>query len=301
MAEYDGLVDPAEVALDRVEVWAQIHSIPELYRVTEVVDQLARRIGKVKSVEMNHQRWFEGDYVRVRANIEVSKPLIRFVPLKVGPERKLLQVKYEKIGYFCDVCSVMGHDMEECGDGIHKPEDVQYGKWMIARRRTLLGGQYVFRAPSFGRSRGRGRGGRGDFAGPRKRLSRDAFEEDDLNDTASSPLKNSEKDKVEMEEDKEDEDEEDKGPGGAKKKLDFGKHGNTEEDNDGKEEEQQEGDRVLVPPPPPSYTTPRQKKKPKKAGELALVQLKGSEAQTVVELHEKLNTTAGAFLGWGRL
>ncbi|KAM0928469.1 hypothetical protein ACQ4PT_002501 [Festuca glaucescens] len=53
IAEYDGLVKPADVPLEKVEVWAQIHSIPELYRVQPVVDQLARRIGKVKSVEMN--------------------------------------------------------------------------------------------------------------------------------------------------------------------------------------------------------------------------------------------------------
>jgi hypothetical protein len=126
ISEYDGLVAPVEVTLDHAAVWAHIHSIPELYRVQEVVDPLARRIGKIKSVEMNPQRWFEGDYVRVRDNIDVSKPLIRFVPLNVdGVGRKMLIVKYEKIGYFCDVCGVMGHDMEECGDGIHTPEEVQ--------------------------------------------------------------------------------------------------------------------------------------------------------------------------------
>jgi hypothetical protein len=31
-------------------VWAQIHSITELYREQPVVDQLERKIGKVKSV-----------------------------------------------------------------------------------------------------------------------------------------------------------------------------------------------------------------------------------------------------------
>jgi hypothetical protein len=130
---YDGIMKPSEVGLDQVAVWAQIHAIPELYRIQDVVDQLARRIGKVKSVEMNHQRWFEGDYVMVRASIDVNKPLIRFVPLNVGV-RKMLQVKYEKIGFFCDVCGVMGHDLEDCGDGIHAEEEIQYGKWMIAKR-----------------------------------------------------------------------------------------------------------------------------------------------------------------------
>jgi hypothetical protein len=104
IAEYDGISRPEDVVLDRVAVWAQIHSIPELYRESGIVDQLARRIGQVKSVEMNHQRFFEGDYVRVRAIIKVNEPLIRFAPLNLGgSKRVLLHVKYEKIGYFCVV------------------------------------------------------------------------------------------------------------------------------------------------------------------------------------------------------
>jgi hypothetical protein len=135
-----------------VAVWAQIHSIPELYRESGIVDQLARRIGQVKSVEMNHQRFFEGDYVRVRAIIKVNEPLIRFAPLNLGgSKRMLLNVKYEKIGYFCAVCGVMGHDMEECGDGVHPPEKVQWGKWLFAQRRSPAGTMFTPRGGMAGR------------------------------------------------------------------------------------------------------------------------------------------------------
>jgi hypothetical protein len=155
------------------------------------VDQLAQRIGKVKSVEMSHQRWFEGDYVRVRASIEVAKPLIRFVPLNLGGrDRKLLHVKYEKIGYFCDVCGIMGHDMEECGDGMHNEEDVQYGNWMYAQHRNQINSLPSFRASFAARGRGRGRGGRGDWNAEQKRSSEDDFEDEEEKDTTSSPLKN---------------------------------------------------------------------------------------------------------------
>jgi hypothetical protein len=152
IAEYDGISRPEDVVLDRVAVWAQIHSIPELYRESGIVDQLARRIGQVKSVEMNHQRFFEGDYVRVRAIIKVNEPLIRFAPLNLGgSKRMLLNVKYEKIGYFCAVCGVMGHDMEECGDGVHPPEKVQWGKWLFAQRRSPAGTMFTPRGGMAGR------------------------------------------------------------------------------------------------------------------------------------------------------
>ncbi|KAM0921988.1 hypothetical protein ACQ4PT_006464 [Festuca glaucescens] len=190
ISEYDGKGNPRSAPLERIEVWSQIHAIPELYREVEIVDQLARRIGKVKSIEMTHQRWFEGDYVRVRASINVSDPLIRFTPLNIeGEGRQMLQVKYEKIGYFCNVCGVMGHDMEECGDGVHKEEDVQYGNWMYAQRRAQINSLPSFRASFAIRGRCRGRGGRGEWNAERKRSSEDAFEDDEVKDTASSPLK----------------------------------------------------------------------------------------------------------------
>jgi hypothetical protein len=56
-----------------------------------------------------------------------------------------------KIGYFCDVCGIMGHDMEECGDGVHDPKDIQYGKWLIAKRRTQARSMPNFRGPFAGR------------------------------------------------------------------------------------------------------------------------------------------------------
>jgi hypothetical protein len=125
IAKYDGMVEPASVSLDHVVVHAQIHSILELYRDQTIVDQLAWRIGKVKSAEMSPWCWYEEGYVRVKMNIDVNKPLIRFVTFNMGGAgRKMLHVKYDKIGYFCDVCGILGHDMEECGDGVHGQEAI---------------------------------------------------------------------------------------------------------------------------------------------------------------------------------
>lgn len=134
--EFDGKRAPETVNLQRSSVWAQIHKIPDLYRKEPIVDQLARRIGIVRSVELNPTRYFEGNYVRVRASIDVSKPLIRWTPLNLAGERIFLGVKYEKIGYFCEVCGLLGHDMEECGHGVHPPENIQWGKWLVAKRRV---------------------------------------------------------------------------------------------------------------------------------------------------------------------
>lgn len=146
--DYDGKQDPESFVFDGLYVWAQIHGIPELYRKIEVVDQLARRIGRVKEAQLSPRLFYEGDYVRVRARILVSKPLTRVIPLTVtGEGRKLLQVKYEKIPYFCQICGLMGHNHEECGDGVWEAKDKQWGGWMLAQRRETPQEQQGGRAP----------------------------------------------------------------------------------------------------------------------------------------------------------
>ncbi|KAE8778804.1 hypothetical protein D1007_48232 [Hordeum vulgare] len=167
-----------------------------------VLDQLARRIDNVKSVEMNPTRAFEGNYVRVRVKIKVADPLVHVTPLAIrGEGTLLLPVKYEKLGYFCEVCGIMGHTLEECGNGIHGPEEVEYGQWMVAKIRPYQANQFSqnsYANPPRNRGGHRGRGGvaRGNrnsnetASGARKRSSQeDGMSDDNIDDTASSPMK----------------------------------------------------------------------------------------------------------------
>ncbi|XBH97855.1 hypothetical protein VPH35_127467 [Triticum aestivum] len=251
--EYDGKGKPDLVQLDRVHVWAQIHDTPELYRKEMIVDQLARRIGQVKSVEMNPNRVFEGNYVRVLAKIKLADPLVCFAPLNIkGEGRILLAVKYEKIGFFCEVCGVLGHSMEECGDG-----------WMKATRRPMLESQN--RDPSWNRgnfARGRGRahgGGRGRNNGAKKRSSEEAGPgeevdrniDDDLKDTAESPLEGNGYDAGT-----------DRPQTSVIRKLNMDEQVAAESIKGGALDASMQGE-IIVPPTPPPYITPRDRKKQK--------------------------------------
>ncbi|KAM0926965.1 hypothetical protein ACQ4PT_003110 [Festuca glaucescens] len=80
---YDGLSAPENFVFNGMYVWAQIHSIPELYRKSDIVDDLARKIGKVKEVQLAPKLFFEGNYVRVRVRINIEKALMS--PMKTTP------------------------------------------------------------------------------------------------------------------------------------------------------------------------------------------------------------------------
>jgi hypothetical protein len=117
-------------------VWSQIHGIPELYRKPAIVDDLARRVGKVKEVQMSPKLFYEGNYVRIRVRIDISRPLLRFVSLTMPEGKRRLAVKYEKIPFFYKRCGFLGLDHEECGDGVWDEKQLQYGTWMLATRRA---------------------------------------------------------------------------------------------------------------------------------------------------------------------
>jgi hypothetical protein len=125
--DYDGLGERSEMVFGGMHVWVQIHGIPELYRKQIVVDDLARRIGNVKEVQMTPKLFFEGNYVRIRVRIQITKPLPRFVSLTLPEGRRRLAVKYEKVPFFRRRCGLIGHDHEECCDGVWEEKQLQYG------------------------------------------------------------------------------------------------------------------------------------------------------------------------------
>jgi hypothetical protein len=190
--DYDGLEDPEKFIFSGMHVWAQIHGIPELYRKPDVVDDLSRKIGKVKEVQMSPKLFFEGNYVRIRVMMDIAKPLMRFVSLTTPEGKKRLQVKYEKVLFFCKRCGLIGHDHEECGDGVWEEKQLQFGAWMLAVRRANQPDPPPRRFVQRELSRGGWSGGgeRRPSLG-RKRSSEEAGmeEENDLKDTASSPIK----------------------------------------------------------------------------------------------------------------
>ncbi|KAM0862257.1 hypothetical protein ACQ4PT_045380 [Festuca glaucescens] len=260
--DYDGLSDTEKFIFSGMQVWAQIHGIPELYRKKEVIDDLARRVGMVREIQMTPKLYFEGNYVRFRVKIDVTKPLMRFVSLTI-PElgKKRLAVKYEKVPFFCKRCGLFGHDHEECGDGVWEEKQLQYGTWMLAVRKSSQPPQELRRStPRVPTRGGFSSGGGSSATAQRKRSSGDAGldKDDDLLTTAESPLKDNMQ-IVPVEKDVEK---------SARKKLELDVK--TTDVNE-TETESLEGSEIPgapeVPPPPPPYVKNKDRSKVRKLDE----------------------------------
>lgn len=167
---YDGYSKPSMLVLDRLPIWIQIHDIPEVYvKKKEILQNLAGRVGKF--VKTDNESLGGGNFVRVRVEIGINKPLERFTSVIRKGARDVFLVKYEKVPKFCEVCGFLGHEYSECGNGFHKPEDHVFGEWMIAdmgrhgRGRGREGGYGARggRGAGAGRGLGRGRGVHADW------------------------------------------------------------------------------------------------------------------------------------------
>ncbi|KAM0865473.1 hypothetical protein ACQ4PT_043245 [Festuca glaucescens] len=258
--DYDRLSDPEKFVFGGIYVWAQIHGIPELYRKKEVVDDLARRVGKIKEVQMAPKLFYDGNYVRIRVRVDISRPLMRFVSLTMPEGKRRLAVKYEKIPFFCKRCGLLGHDHEECGNGVWTEHQLQYGSWMLAVRRANQPAPaprwFVPQTPIHGGFAGRGEA---HSVGPKKRSSGNVEldDTDDLQDSATSPIKpgvqnthvieGSENDPI------------------AKKQLDMNL---TKDSSDNSMEADPRVGEVHMTPLPPSYVKTKDLKKARKSHNL---------------------------------
>ncbi|KAK1649225.1 hypothetical protein QYE76_067030 [Lolium multiflorum] len=203
--KYDGLTDPESIDLNSFAAWIQIHKLLVGYRNEVLIKNLTeKKVGKVISVETNVNG--AGNFVRVRVKLDVRKPLARFVSISREAKREFYQVKFEKIPKFCGACGFLGHTHLECGSGEHDEDKLKWGDFLKADWDTWHGrGVGGNRGGGRGGARGRGRSfpnpdtkmnplGRGGAA-PAWRHNALAFvdgkavREEDIEDTASSPIK----------------------------------------------------------------------------------------------------------------
>ena len=136
ITEYDGLSKPETIQLDRLETWSQIHGLPDgVLKKAGFLKNLASRIGEVQEVQTTLPSGFVGQFIRVRAKLDVNQKLTRFVSFSRAGKTEFFQVKYEKLPTFCYACGKMGHWHEECGTEEYDTDKLEWGNFILAPRR----------------------------------------------------------------------------------------------------------------------------------------------------------------------
>ncbi|KAM3364598.1 hypothetical protein ACQJBY_014758 [Aegilops geniculata] len=161
LAPYDGFTKPSLIELNKIDIWIQIHDLPDGY--FPKVKALSSTVGEFIFAEPKSHD-FEGNFVRVRVRIDVTKPLKNVVSLVVikkdSLERVIFRVKYERLPDWCAVCGNLGHLFKECGDGVHPAKALVFKDLKANWFREPGNGSGEGSGSRGGRDRGRnGRGG----------------------------------------------------------------------------------------------------------------------------------------------
>nr|XP_020158680.1 uncharacterized protein LOC109743997 [Aegilops tauschii subsp. strangulata] len=166
LAPYDGFTKPSTIELKTIDIWMQIHDLPDSF--FSKIKALSSTIGEFIYAEPKSHD-FEGNFARVRLRIDVTKPLKNAVSLvirkKDALERVIFRVKYERLPDWCAVCGYLGHLFKECGDGVHAPKALVFkdlrATWFRGPGRGPGEGRGDANAGGTRGGRGRGRAGRG--------------------------------------------------------------------------------------------------------------------------------------------
>ncbi|XP_020187028.1 uncharacterized protein [Aegilops tauschii subsp. strangulata] len=127
IAQYDGFTKPSIIELNKIDIWMQIHDLPDGF--FPKIKALSATVGEFIFAEPKSHD-FEGNFARVRLRIDVTKPLKNAVSLvikkKDAVQRVIFRVKYERLPDWCAVCGYLGHLFKECGDGVHPPKSLVF-------------------------------------------------------------------------------------------------------------------------------------------------------------------------------
>nr|XP_023873164.1 uncharacterized protein LOC111985746 [Quercus suber] len=117
----------------RATFWVQIHNIPKRSLKVEVGELIGKTIGRVIQVADSEDDGPGSEFLRVRINIDISKPLLRCSKLRSkGKQVGWVGLKYERLPNFCYWCGRVTYRERDCevwlrGKGSLRKEQQQYG------------------------------------------------------------------------------------------------------------------------------------------------------------------------------
>ena len=139
------------VPLNQVTFWVQIHNLPVGFHSINIIKDIGDYVGSFFESDENNFKVSWGNFLRIRVNMDVHKPLKRRMKIKkYGGEWLGVDFRYERLNLFCFICGCLSHTDRKCSKlyeylegNVLKP----YGSWMRASHRKLPvhGGDRWFR------------------------------------------------------------------------------------------------------------------------------------------------------------
>lgn len=120
---------PEDINLRTAPVWVQAHGLQLRAMLRGVGEKLGRLLGEVVDVRSDYDGAAMGWCVRIKAIIDVDKPLCRWTSVDIEGETYRIIFRYEKIVDLCFYCGRLNYLDKDCGF-IPSNWRKYYGTWI---------------------------------------------------------------------------------------------------------------------------------------------------------------------------
>ena len=103
-----------ELRFDKAEFWVQVHDLPARRMTIEAAKGICHPLGRISHCR-DEEETDGGDFMRVRVELDITKPLSRGRQVRFGPDSDgWVSFRYERLPVFCYWCGRLTHDAKEC-------------------------------------------------------------------------------------------------------------------------------------------------------------------------------------------
>ncbi|MBA0575596.1 hypothetical protein Golob_025377, partial [Gossypium lobatum] len=104
--------------------------------------EVGNAIGEVLAIDWRDKDGGWTEYIRIKINIDINKPLRRVVHyIDHEGEEFVCAIRYDKLPRFCYICGLIGHTAQKCNEQIINNESqdniFQYGDWLRVPIRVI--------------------------------------------------------------------------------------------------------------------------------------------------------------------
>ncbi|KAL4295983.1 hypothetical protein GQ457_12G013380 [Hibiscus cannabinus] len=130
---FDGLLSPSEYNFHPLHIWLRVYQVPLGLMTQQMGEKIGNTMGVHKAVDLRDGEGRMGEYLRLRSEIDSSRPLRRFITLGklADGNPRMCPIKYERLPKFCYHCGRIGHGWELCVDRpVEFQGPFQFGDWL---------------------------------------------------------------------------------------------------------------------------------------------------------------------------
>ncbi|KAE8782072.1 hypothetical protein D1007_44590 [Hordeum vulgare] len=97
-------------------------------------EMIGEKVGAFVDVEVGEDGMAEGESLRIKVKLDITKPLMRGTVIHTGDDERVrwCPFRYEYLREFCYICGIIGHEEKNCSVSLTKGEEKQFGSWLRA-------------------------------------------------------------------------------------------------------------------------------------------------------------------------